>query len=191
MLYREGVPGWHPLCRESMQLNLEKPLSQRDIRNSTLAFTALALAVNAPLLLIYPVEILSPAYKIVGASSLFWGSLSLIAFHYFWDMYYCYFYPGYLRRWGVFNFLLYGLLSLGIWLLLDRFAKPSILLFLFIGAAEGLVEHVIGIYLFKICEKVPWLHGLATLPLLLFSFVEYLFYWGIVLWLALGIQAIG
>jgi hypothetical protein len=56
-----------------------------------------------------------------------------------------------------------------------------------LGGVEGIVEHIIAIYGFRILDKVPFLQGLDTFPVLIFSFFEYMVYWTLVAWLALGI----
>lgn len=60
--------------------------------------------------------------------------------------------------------------------------------FVVLGGVEGIAEHVFGIYGLCILEKVPWLQGLALLPVLFFSFFEYVLYWTLVAWLALGLN---
>jgi hypothetical protein len=174
-----------------MNLDRQSPITEAELYGSILAFIVFAIVLSVPLILLSPQDLFSGSkLGLVGAASLFWGCLSILAFKYFWDIYYKYIYPGWLRRLGSFNFILYGLIAWGIWLILRVSTFNSLLLFLFLGGMEGVVEHIIGIYGLDVLTKVPWLHGLKTFPILLFSFVEYIVYWSLVLWLTLGIRAL-
>lgn len=48
-----------------------------------------------------------------------------------------------------------------------------------------------SIYILRILDRVPLLQGLDPLPVLVFSFFEYVLYWALVAWLALGLFKIG
>jgi hypothetical protein len=172
-----------------MKLDLESPVSSSELRASTLGFSLLACILIIPLILIHPRELFSESYlAIIVASSLFWGLLSIAAFRIFWDIYYRYIYPAWLRHLAPLNIVLYGLIALGMWFLVQHLRISNVLVFVLLGGIEGLLEHVFGIYRLEVLNKVPWLKGLATLPVLLFSFVEYIVYWSLVCWIALGLQ---
>jgi hypothetical protein len=124
------------------------------------------------------------------ASGLFWGILSLLAFRYFWGIYYRYMYPRWLRRMAPLNIVLYGLLGLTMWLLARQFTTFRMAIFLILGGFEGVLEHLIGIYGLDVLKRVPWLAGLEAFPVLVFSFVEYMVIWSLVVWLAMGLGLI-
>jgi hypothetical protein len=118
---------------------------------------------------------------------LFWGIVAIIATFGFWDLYYSYFYPSWIRWLVPLDLLLYGAIGLGIWWLALRLPGPAVMWFALLGGVEGILEHVLGIYGLRILERVPWLQGLAPLPILIFSFFEYALYWTLVAWLGLGL----
>jgi hypothetical protein len=172
-----------------MSLNPTEPLSIQEVNVSTLAAVLLSLILGLPLLLIQPFQRTDGALlAIVIASGIFWGVLSIIVFRFGWNIYYKYFFPSWMRKFGALNSLSYALITAGIWHLANAWLGNFKLVFLLIGGIEGVLEHVIGIYNLKILEKVPWLQGLPVPNLLLFSFFEYIVYWAIVLFLAHGIQ---
>lgn len=72
------------------------------------------------------------------------------------------------------------------WRLASRLEGPIIIWFVLLGGMEGIVEHILGIYGFRILRKVPWLKDVSPTPALVFSFFEYVFYWTLVAWLAFG-----
>lgn len=170
--------------------NPQAPITHDELRASTIAFSILA-SVLCVSLVLGPSETAMPRtwIAVVAASAIFWGLVSLIAFQIFWDIYYQYIYPAWLKRWGPLNIVVYGSIGYGIWLLSGRHSNLGALLFVFIGGIEGVLEHVWGIYKLDVLEKVPWLRGLRIPPVLAFSFVEYIVYWAIVLWIARAIQA--
>jgi hypothetical protein len=107
---------------------------------------------------------------------LFWG----------WDLYYRFFYPKWIRWFAPLDIPLYGAIGVGMWWLASRLPGPIILWFVLLGGMEGIVEHILGIYGFRILRKVPWLKDVSPAPALVFSFFEYVFYWTLVAWLAFG-----
>lgn len=174
-----------------MKANGQPPITRQELRNSTLLFSLLAAVLIIPLLRVAPADLLMQSgWLVIGSASLFWGCLSLLAFRYFWELYYRYIYPDWLRKFGATNFLLYGVIAWILCWLVPQDSRTPILLFLCLGGIEGLLEHVIGIYLLGVLEKVPWLQGLDQIPILLFSFVEYIVYWSVVLWLTMGLRAL-
>lgn len=174
----------------SMDRDPFSPVTKVELRWSIFAFSLLAGMLSIPLMRLRPMDLFSPSrLELLGATALFWGSLSLLAFHFFWENYYQYIYPDRLRPLAVLNSLLYGIIAWTILLLMDLIGQYSVLVFLFLGGIEGVIEHVIAIYMLGVMKKVPWLYGLRTLPVLLFSFVEYVTLWGLVLWIAFGLRA--
>lgn len=174
-----------------MLLDPKTPLTSVEVRTSTLVFGLLACALSFPLITMHPQSLFGKSWIVLnGASILFWGILGALALKYFWESYYAYFYPAWVRRFSPLNLILYGTITLGMWILVKRFSLNNVMLFLLLGGIEGVFEHLIGIYGFGILEKVPWLEGLDPLPILVFSFVEYVVYWSLVVWLALALQTI-
>jgi len=174
-----------------MQFSPEKPITPAELRASTVTFGILAIAISLPLIALYPRLLLLPSWvELASAAGIFWGILSLFAFGAFWDIYYRYIYPPWLRRFAPINIILYGFIGFTIWSISQHYSIQPVILFLILGGLEGVFEHILGIYGLDILEKVPWLEGLAPFPILIFSFLEYIVYWSLVAWLALGIRLI-
>jgi hypothetical protein len=72
-----------------------------------------------------------------------------------------------------------------------RLPGPAIAWFAILGGLEGVIEHILGIYGLHILEQVPWLQEVTALPVLVFSFGEYVLYWSLVGWLAFGLTKVG
>ena len=174
-----------------MLLDPKEPLTSAEVFSSTLVFGLLACLLSIPLILMQPQTLFGESWlPLITASTVFWGIVSMLAFKYFWRSYYEYFYPPWVRRLSPLNLITYGLMTLGMWILVKRFALNYVMYFLVLGGFEGIAEHIIGIYGMGILEKVPWLKGLDPLPIFVFSFFEYVFYWSLVVWLALAFQTI-
>jgi hypothetical protein len=56
--------------------------------------------------------------------------------------------------------------------------------FCLLGGVESVLEHLVGIYGLGILDKVPLLRGVSSASALVFAFFEYIFYWGVVLGIA-------
>lgn len=72
------------------------------------------------------------------------------------------------------------------WLAFRAPGKP-IIIFCLLGGVESLLEHVWGIVGFKILD-IPLLQGTSPASILTFSIPEYVFYWCIVISLAVLVQ---
>lgn len=169
----------------------EIELTPRHVWLSTLLFGGLGLVLLAPLLFLFRDPGFGRAARpVVVASALFWGLVAAVALLHFWELYYRYFYPAWTRWLVPLDVLLYAAIGLGLWWLAQRLPGPAVLGFVLLGGLEGVAEHVLGIYLFRVLDKVPWLRGVAAPPVLVFSFFEYVLYWTLVAWLALGLAAL-
>jgi hypothetical protein len=168
---------------------VERQLTSRQVWLSTLLCGGLGLVVLLPLLIAFQDSAFErAALATVGAAALFWGVLAAVSVFGFWELYYRFFYPTWIRWLVPLDVLLYGAIGLGLWWLALRLPGPAPLGFALLGGIEGVAEHLVGIYGLRILDKVPWLHGLAPLPVLVFSFFEYALYWAVVGWLALGLS---
>ncbi len=170
---------------------LNQRLTTREVWWSTIIFGLLGLAISIPLIGCFDTERFQTAAGAVGlASALFWTLFGVTMLFVFWDRYYHYFYPRWIRYATPITVLLYTGLGMGMgWLAIQLPGKP-LLWFVVLGGVEGVLEHVLGIYMLGIVDKVPFLHGLPSLPLIVFSFFEYILYWAIVGWVALGITSL-
>ena len=163
-------------------------LTNQDVWLSTILFGVLALLLLIPLQRIFHRTLFNrSALVVVIASAIFWGVLAWILMSRFWDLYYVYFYPKWVRRLSPLSIILYCIFGFGLHWLTSRLNTPSILTFALLGGLQGIAEHALAIYGLHILQKVPFLQGLSTFPVLIFSFFEYMLYWTMVAWLAFGI----
>jgi len=163
-------------------------LTAQDLKLSTLIFGLLAIIITLPLHFIFEHDLFRIALlPITIASAVFWGIVSTIFIFRYWDLYYRYFYPSWMRPLAPLSLVLYSSFGLGLWWLSSRQSLPVIWTFAFLGGLQGVLEHALAIYGLRILDKVPLLHDLKPMPVLVFSFFEYAFYWSLVVWIALGI----
>jgi len=163
-------------------------LTNRDVWLSTILFSVLTLLLLIPLQQIFNRDLFNRStIGVTAASAIFWGILALILMSKFWDLYYDHFYPIWIRRLAPLSIILYGAFGLGLHWLTSHQNTPTILTFALLGGFQGIAEHTFAIYSLHILQKVPFLQGLSPLPVLIFSFFEYMLYWTMVAWLAFGI----
>ena len=169
------------------RLDMEQRLTNQEVGVATLLFVAMDILTLSPLLFVLRKISTLDLFQPIGlASALFWGVLVVVFLFRGWDMYYGFFYPTWFRWLAPLDIPLYSAIGLGIWWLASRLPGASILWFAFIAGVEGIMEHILGIYGFRILDKVPWLKDVKAVPALVFSFFEYVFYWTLVMWLAVG-----
>jgi len=167
---------------------LDIKLTTQNIWFSTLFFGVLGGVLALPLVFLFK----NPYFKsspvpITLASALFWGVLATLAIFGFWELYYKYIFPAALRWLAPLDFIIYAAFAFGMWWLAIHLPGRAILWFVLFGGLEGVAEHLLGIYGMRILEKVPWLNGAPPIPLIIFSFFEYIFYWTLVGWMGLGL----
>ena len=165
---------------------METKLTIKDVWNSTILFGLLGIALLGLLIWLYRNQSsIELSLQVTLASGLFWGVVAVLAFWRGWEFFYQFFYPAWVRPFAILDPIFYGLIGLGLWALAVKMPGIPVFWFVLFGAIEGLLEHILGIYGMHILDKVPWLQGLPTVPLLIFSFFEYLFYWSLTAGLAL------
>jgi hypothetical protein len=164
-------------------------ITAQDLKISTFIFGLLALIFTIPLHFVFEHNLfINALLPIVIASAIFWGIVSTIFIIGYWDLYYQHFYPSWIRPLAPLSFILYCSFGLGLWWLTSHQSLPVIWVFVFLGGMQGVLEHALAIYGLSILEKVPLLQGLKPVPVLVFSFFEYAFYWSLVGWIAIGIS---
>jgi hypothetical protein len=163
---------------------LDIQLTEQDVSLSTIVFTILACLLLTALLFLFPDERFgNAALPVALGSAVFWWMMSMVFMGRFWEIYYRYIYPDWMRSISPLNTLLYTAIGLGLWKIAASFEKHSLLIFIVLGGLEGVAEHIFAIYGLRVLDKVPWLEGLKPFPVLLFSFVEYTAYWAAAGWL--------
>ena len=170
---------------------MEIPLTSRQVWLSALLCGVVGSLLLIPLLFVFPDEaVRRTAIPVAASSALFWGIIATVSILRFWELYYGYFYPRWVRWLMPLDLVVYGAIGLSLWWVASRLPGPMVLTFVLLGGIEGITEHVVGIQGLRILDRVPWLHGLAPLPILIFSFFEYVLYWTLVAWLAWGLAQI-
>ncbi len=132
----------------------------------------------------------SMRWSLVVTAAIFWAAFAVLLVQVFWDSYYRYIYPGWLRGAMLLLFipLFFGGLALLFHWLALRVPGNPILSFCLLSGAESVLEHLWGLYVLRIFD-VPMLQGVSPVPVLVFAFVEYAFYWCIVIGIAALVQS--
>ena len=128
-------------------------------------------------------------WPLVVTSGIFWAAIWLfLGSILYWDSVYGYVFPSW-ARWYIppcygilFAFLGYALW----WLALHLPGKPVLTYFL-LGGAVGTITHIWAIYR-GILEKPPMLKGVSPASAMVFPFFEFVFYWGVILVVAMTIH---
>ena len=128
-------------------------------------------------------------WTLVGTAAVFWSIYGLVLVQVFWDSYYRYFFPASFRSSGILLFvpLVYGFLALIYHVLAFRLPGNPIVVFCLLAGFESLLEHLWGISGFRILE-VPMMQDASPLSILFFAIPEYIFYWCLVICLAVLFQ---
>jgi hypothetical protein len=128
-------------------------------------------------------------WTLVGTAAIFWGAFATVLVVVFWDTYYHYFFPGWLRSGGILLYAptLYGAFALTFHWLALRLPGNPIVNFCLLSGLESLLEHLWGIYGLKIL-RVPILQEASPESILAVAFPEYILYWCIVISIAVLFQ---
>ena len=151
---------------------------------------AVAALIDAGLLflilrLIPPERFFQIRVPVIVAAGVFWGILSVWVVRSFWVGYYQYFYPRWIGDWGIFVFgpgVGIVLAALFYWIVARFRSRPIPVFFALVGI-EAFLEHLLGIYTFRIMD-IPMFQGVSPLSVLVFSVPEYVCYWCVTLLLA-------
>lgn len=124
-------------------------------------------------------------WPLAAAGAIFWSVIGVALYQVFWEDYYRYFASNWLRAGGVLALTIpMGvILALVFYSLAVRLPGNPIISFCLLSGLESVLEHLWGLYGFKILD-IPLLHGVSPAAILAFAFPEYIFYWCIVIGLA-------
>jgi len=139
--------------------------------------------------LISPERFFQLPRPLIVSAGIFWGILGIFVVRSFWDGYYRYFYPEWMHGWGIVVFapsIGMVLAVLFCWIAFRFRGRPIAAFFIAVGV-EALLEHLLGIYSFKIMD-IPMFSGVNPLSVLIFSIPEYILYWGAILLVAFLVQ---
>jgi hypothetical protein len=151
---------------------------------------AIAALIDAGLLLlilrlIRPERFFQIRLPVIVSAGVFWGVLGAVVVRSNWVGYYQYFYPRWMGIWGI---ILFGpsigmVLAIVFYWIVSRFRGHPIPVFFTLVGIEALLEHLMGIYTFRIMD-IPSFRGVSPLSVLVFSVPEYILYWCVILLLA-------
>jgi len=156
--------------------------------------TAVAVLIDAVLIfiilrLIHPERFFQIRSQVIVSAGVFWGILGVLVVRLFWDDYYRYFYPGWMGSWGIFIFgpSIGMVLAIVFYWIVSWFRGHPIPAFFTLVGIEAFLEHLMGIYSFRIMD-IPSFQGVSPLSVLVFSVPEYIFYWSVILLAAFLVQ---
>ncbi len=169
-------------------------MQNRTLSNTTfwtggLVFGGAGLILLVALMIAYPAAAYAQAARpLILTSGVLWAILAVALSAWGWELYYQYIYPDWARPLSPLSGLLYALLGVGMWALSNHLPGGGVLWFGLLGGLEGVLEHLVGIYGLRVLKKVPWLEGVSPLPVLVFSFFEYVAYWSLTAWSVFLVQ---
>jgi len=129
---------------------------------------------------------------VIVAAGVFWGILGVLVVRSFWVVYYQYFYPRWMGDWGIFAFGpgIGVVLAVLFYWIVARFRSHPIPVFFTLVGIEAFLEHLLGIYNFRIMDILMF-QGVSPLSVLVFSVPEYVCYWCVILLAGLILAAAG
>ncbi len=121
-------------------------------------------------------------------SGLFWFVVWLVMCIYFWEPVYQYVFPSW-SRWLIppAYGILFALIALLFWQISVRLHGNPVMIFCALGGLWGMLTHLWGISR-GLIDKPPMLKGLNALPVAVMPVFEFIFYWCIILSIALFVS---
>lgn len=124
-------------------------------------------------------------WPLAFAAALVWFGIWSWAIGNFWETVYSYVFPAWAQIWVPWIALVAaGTVVLGLWMLTIRIKRNFIVTFCLMGGVLGSLTHIWAVHL-GIVTKPPILQGASPLAAIVIAFFEYLFYWCVILTLAL------
>jgi len=164
-------------------------LTNANFKTASLICGGVGLLLFVSLVIGYPAaDYAHAARALILTTGILWGALAVALSAWGWNVYYQYLYPAWARPLAPLFGLLYAAIAVGMWTLSNHLGGNPVVWFVLLGGLEGVLEHLIGIYGLRILQKVPWLKGVSPLPVLVFSFFEYVTYWCLALWAVFLVQ---
>lgn len=168
---------------------MSPPFDPTTINSVLFIATGFLILVNIPLLIwvyfsVKRNDFEKMKFTLVITSGVIWGVISVLLFSSSWEIYYQYFYQAWMKPLAPLNALMYGFVTLVMWFIAVKLPWNPALVFCLLGGLESLIEHLWGIYHLGILEKTPIFQGTNPIIALVFSFPEYILYWGSILLLS-------
>lgn len=122
------------------------------------------------------------------AAALVWFGIWSWAIGNFWETVYSYVFPAWGQIWiPRIAFILAGTVALGMWILAARSKWNPVLVYCLLGGALGSLTHIWAVFR-GVVARPPMLQGASPLAAVVIAFFEYIFYWCVIMALALGIN---
>lgn len=140
---------------------------------------------------IKPARFRQLTWALAGASAIFWSILWIAVLWAYWDLCYRHIFPGWAGYLAPSYGLLYAGVGLAFWWLALRLPGNAIVSFCLLGGLKSVPEHLWAIYGLGTLDKVPAFLGISPASVLVFAVFEYIFYWSIVLSIAVLLRRLG
>jgi len=130
-------------------------------------------------------------WALTAAALIFWTVLWTTMVWQCWGWCYRYVFPWW-ARWLIppCYGLIYGAGGLGLWWLAVRLPGKPVVSFCLLGGLISVPGHLWAIYGAAMLEKVPLLQGLSPAPALVFGVFEFIFYWGVIIVIAMVLEGL-
>lgn len=127
-------------------------------------------------------------WVLVATTGVFWAALWTWVLGSFWDSVYSYIFPDWTRRLiPVAYGLLFAAVGLVMWWLALRLPGNPVVSLCLLGGLWGMITHLWAVYL-GIVDKPPMLQGVAPAAAVVVAVFEFMFYWCIILSIAVHLQ---
>lgn len=122
------------------------------------------------------------------AASLVWLGIWSWAIGNFWGTVYAYVFPAWARDWAPWiAFFAAGIAAYGLWAVALRSSWKPVIAYCLLGGALGSLTHIWAVYR-GVVSKPPMLAGASPLGAVVIAFFEYMFYWCVILSLAVFLK---
>ncbi len=133
---------------------------------------------------IQPLRFRQLKWMLVVGTAIFWSLLWTWVLDWAWDSVYSYVFPNWLRTWlPLAQGLHFALIAVIFWSIALHFSSP-VVGFCLLGGLWGMVTHLWAIY-WGIVDKPPMLQGVSPTAAVVIAIFEFMFYWCVILSLAL------
>lgn len=124
-------------------------------------------------------------WPLVISAALVWFGIWSWAIGNFWETVYSYVFPAWAQIWVLrIAFIVAGVVAFVLWALSIRIKSKPVLIYCLLGGVLGSLTHIWAVYR-GVVTKPPMLQGASPLGAVILAFFEYIFYWCVILTLAL------
>jgi hypothetical protein len=124
-------------------------------------------------------------WEIVLATAIFFSGLWAFVLNWGWGWFYSYIFPPWITTLAPMFGLAYAVIGFAIYRLAKYLPGNPVINYSALGGIEGLITHLWVIFGIGVITKVPMLQGVNPASILVFAIFEKVFYWNIILLMAL------